>query len=441
MLKDLFLKKSNSKADTLADTLADGYVDIKAYRYNDKGEKTLVYHDTGDNTVTNWMRQVIVQLLAGVPMSSNGYGYNNTGAAIKNENSAQSNVNYTTYLKENHGDNTNLDGCLISNADYQYLHSPDAINTNNNVKIVISDEGKKKEATDLHLYPLFPTKVLLGTGKEYVSWEFLKQENEENNATWYTEMVENYGSGEGEEAASEQVNKLIEGEEICCNTYSATIGAQDVYSGSGSLVPTITVNDPDSTVLEEVPANLANRYGVVGAVKTIYLPNGDETDGGKLIEKLNDSQTYVNDVLNPTVSDSGKLIKTRYRGVGRPCFIYFNRTFEVSSSQKLDWSKQTSGVYVSKENKSSVPYLNRITFRVIMPAQKATGQAAAYYPYNGYTLKQVGLFNDALISSQEGVQSTLSAKMPCGTLLAIKNIASFTKTADEEVNFTWTLTI
>ena len=63
------------------------------------------------------------------------------------------------------------------------------------------------------------------------------------------------------------------------------------------------------------------------------------------------------------------------------------------------------------------------------------------YQYNGYTLKQIGLFNDALMCSKEGVESDLSKKMPCGTMLAIKNIATFTKTADEELIFTWTLTV
>ena len=428
MLKDLFKKNNNSESNNLkekiANSLMDGYVDIKAYRYNDKNEKKLVYHDTGDNTVTNWMRHVIMQLLAGVPLSINGSGFNE-----QISDSACNNDNCTTYSSANHSELKNLDGCCISDADYQYLHNSQGVVTN-------------YIALDGHNYPLFPTKVLLGTGKEYTSWENLQEENEQNNATWYSEMVEGYGSGEGEASAKDQVNNLIEGQSICCNTYSATVGAQNVYSGNGSLVPAITVNDPDPAVLEESPANLANRYGVVGAIKTAYLPDGSDI-GGFILEPSGSTRVTVNELLNPTVSDSGKLLKSRYRGVGRPCFIYFNRTrTSAEEGYKLDYSKQTSGVYLSKENKTSIPYLNRITFRVVMPAQRGSDSNGSYYPYNGYTLKQVGLFNDALISIQEGVpNSSLWPKMPCGMMLAVKNIASFTKTADEEINFTWTLTI
>lgn len=419
MLKDIFKKKNKEDIkEKICQSLMDGYVDVKAYRYDDKNNKQLVYHDTGDNTVTNWMRQVILQLLAGVPYSKQG----NDGSEITNPAEAGT-ASITSYNSYNHSASRNIDGCVVSNNDFQYLHS------SSNVNIYYDSFAPKTERK----YPLFPTKVLLGTGKEYTSWDELQIENEDDNPAWYAEMVEAYGSGEGEQAAKDYFDKLTN--EIGHNQYSGTFGAQNIHDGSGTMIPCITVNDPDATTLEETPADLANRFGVVGAVKTLYLPGGGSTS-----ETLGDDfKTSVDDVVNPVVSDSGRLLRPRFRGAGRPCFIYFNKTED--SDGFLDYSKQTANVYVSKENKTSIKYLNRMTFRIIMPAQKGSGMNNQYYPYNGYVLKQIGLFNDSYLESADNTLSDYASKMPCGTLLAIKNVASFTKTADEEIIFTWTLTI
>lgn len=423
MLKELFKKpntNNNKIKDQIAKSLMDGYVDIKAYRYNDKNEKKLVYHDTGDNTVTNWMRQAIMQLLAGVSFSDQGRGdvINNVKAP-----------NTTTYVKSNHSNSKNTDGCMVSDVDCQYMHDSENVN----IAYYNHLDGDTKWR-----FPLYPTKVLLGTGKEYTSWEAFQNENEQENSAFYSKMVEWYGSGEGEETARDQFNSLIEGN-IGCNTYSSTYGAQGTYAGGGERLNAITVNDPEAEDSNDIPASMAERYGVVGAVKTLYFP------GLSSMEGFNEGSVNIanaDEVLNPTVSDEGRLIKARLRGVGRPCFIYFNKTVdETDEVSKLDWSNQTSDVFVSKESNNKIKYLNRITFKVVMPAQKGSDINNLYYPYNGYTLRQIGLFNDALLPLKEGAQSTYANKMPCGMLLAIKNISQFTKTADEEIVFSWTLTI
>lgn len=416
MLKDIFKKSSNNSniKEKICQSLLDGYVDIKAYRYDDDNNKKLVYHDTGDNTVTNWMRQVIMQMLAGVSFSNEG-----CDDVLTNPADPES-KNITSYNKKNHEDGTNTDGCVVSNTEYQYIHDGSDIRTS------------YKDLEAERKFPLYPTKVLLGTGKEYVSWDDLQAENEEVNPSWYSEMIENYGSGEGELAAKDYFDQLVSGK-IGHNYYSGTFGAQNVHNGGGSMLRAVTVNDPISTVLEETPADLANRYGIVGAVKTLYLPKKD------LNETLGDDfKTKVEDIINPIVSESGRLLRPRFRGAGRPCFIYFNKT---QNGNKLDYCNQTANVFVSRENKSSAKFLNRITFRIVMPAQKGSGLNNQYYPYNGYTLKQIGLFNDALLEATDGQQSDFAGQMPCGTMLAIKNIAAFTKTAEEEIIFTWTLTI
>ena len=72
MLKDLFKKKNKDLKETIAKSLMDGYVDIKAYKYDKDGNKTMVYHDTGDNTITDWMRHAIMLMLSGYSLSFNG---------------------------------------------------------------------------------------------------------------------------------------------------------------------------------------------------------------------------------------------------------------------------------------------------------------------------------------------------------------------------------
>ena len=56
----------------------------------------------------------------------------------------------------------------------------------------------------------------------------------------------------------------------------------------------------------------------------------------------------------------------------------------------------------------------------------------------------MGLYNDALLDPTMGygtAEGYAYSNMCCGMLLALKNITSFTKTDDNEMVVTWTLTI
>ena len=421
MLKDLFKKKNKDLKETIAKSLMDGYVDIKAYKHDKDGNKTMVYHDTGDNTITDWMRHAIMLMLSGYSLSYNGNNViDSTESSKSKEQISKPNPVYHS-SSENKG--YNKDGYCLNGEQYLWegensnIGYPIVGNTNFYV------DGEEQ-------YSLFPTKVLLGTGCEYTDWQSLKDANEEENATWYTNMINTYGDGDVivAEKAFNSMLGLESDDDICkSNQYSGTIGLQGLYSGSGSLVRAITVNDPDNTTNVSSSAEMSKRYGVVGAIKTIYCP-----------DDANDCSEY----LEETVSDSGRLIKGKYRGAGRPCFIYFNRSSQTKSN-KLDWDEVTSDISVQRDSSSN--YLNRITFRIVIPAQSSgTGAVGEYNPFNGYTFKQIGLFNDALINTISGVnnpKTKQASNMPCGMMLAIKNIQNFTKTADESIEFTWTLTI
>lgn len=417
MLKDKFKKffKANNEKDPLNISIMDGFVDIKGYKVDKDGNKKLVYHDCGDNVVTDWMRHAIMVMLTGSVFSK--YGNSDYFA---NANESRDGTIGASFMNFNHhkskAENTigkNYDGYLINGLQYFWSGADDR-----------PLKYSKSNIDEQHKYALFPTKVLFGTGKEYSSWEVLQTENETANATWYTEMLNSYGGDVN--TATVNFNSNID---LPCNMFSGSI-AKNIYTGNGNITKMRTVNDPDSSSnIISTTSTMNKNYGVVGAIKTIYFDS--DTD---------------NDYLQTTLTDNGKLLKPINRGVGRPCFIYFNVPTVESDGHKVPnegWDDAKSDVCLSKDNSSS--YLNKITFRIQMPAQSSAENAVGeYYPYNGYTLKQMGLYNDAMLTTSinnVNFSDYTYFNMPCGMLLAVKNITAFDKTADVELNLTWTLTI
>ena len=393
MLKDLFKpKKEKTLKDNLNVSIADGYVDIKGYKVKPDGTKELVYHDTGDNVVTDWMRHAIISLLGGYVYSRSG----NADASIHQYSAPISDAESDEFLGKK-----NTDGYIINGKQFVALRSE--INTGKNA------EASKAE----NKYLMYPTKILFGTGKEYHSFDTLSAENSVVNQNWYNDIVSEYG---GIQNAKKNFDNNINDK---MNFFSGTI-ANNKNSGAGTVVTCRTVNDPDTTsAVIPSSATMARNYGVIGAIKTLY-------EGDSATSKY----------LMPSISDNGKLLKAEYRGIGRPCFIYFTQHTALQAA--------TSEIALSKD--ASAEFLNKITFKVVMPAQNATNNSiGTYYPYNGYTLKQIGLYNDALLDPYMGTsgesEGYAKGNMPCGMLLALKNITSFTKTDDNEMTITWTLTI
>lgn len=357
-------------------SLADGYVDIKAYNEN----KELIYHDCGDNTVTDWMRQVLIQLLTGTQTYTQGVSYN--------KKSDQDGTNNTII---SHGNGINENGALISGIEEKASYF-------NSKTVHVGDETN---------YALYPTKVLFGTGQEFPDWPSL-MDYYEGNQDFINELKTIYG---------ENGEKFKPGVPINSN-YSSTIGSYGnyTYSGSGALLKTITINDSNAIIQGDTPKVMARKIGVTGAVKTPYLPKsyGD-----------NKAEEYL---MHGTETE-GKLLNPEYRGIGEPCFIYFDK------GERYNCFNGTSSIYVNGE---SVKEVNKITFHIEMPSQSGS----EYYPYNGYTLRQVGLFNDSFLRDGDGnINKTFKSIMPYGTMLAIKSISPFVKTSSVSMDITWTLTI
>lgn len=417
MLKDIFSNFQNKHKDPFDVNIMDGFVDVKGYKVSEDGSKKLIYHDCGDNVVTDWMRHTIMVMLTGSVFSKNGNSsLPNPGAiASRQSDSAFSMLGQTNiYHSEKTADTSgkNLDGYLLNGKQYFF-----------NASDITKKYSRPAESLENdNIYAYFPTKVLFGTGKEYSSWDVLQTENETANATWYTEMLNSYGGD-----VTTAKNNFDANIDIICNTFSGSI-SKNIYSGNGNITKMRTVNDPTaSSNIIATTSTMNKNYGVVGAVKTFYF------------DEITDE-----DYLQSTLTDSGRLLKPVNRGVGRPCFIYFN-TPQDNGKTKEGWDDAASAEVALTKDNSSV-YLNKITFRITMPAQSAAENAVGkYYPYNGYTLKQMGLYNDACLTT--GVDASQDSNsyaynnMKHGMLLAVKNITAFQKTSDTEIVLTWTLTI
>lgn len=392
MLKDLIKKRMNKKDgnDKIKFPVMDGFVDIKGF---DKDGK-MFYHDCGDNVVTDWMRHAIMMMLCGVSFSRVGDKPNFEG----------------------HTEEVNPDGYLFNKRQFAGV-APDTT----------TQYCKSTFLTPEDSYALFPTKILFGTGKEYENWATLKAENKKDNAAWYEKLEKEYTKNGEVDEPSINFDINISSEDPKYNDLSGTI-ANGISSGDGNLTKCRTVNDPDSSKTNIMTSTaMYKNYNVVGAIKTPYT--GKESG-----------------MLAPSISESGRRLNVEYRGVGNPCFIYLEQQKNDEGAEE-NWSNTSEDIFLSYDKNNR--YITKISFNIDMPAQKDTDTYGKYYPYNGWQLKQIGLYNDGkiLIDPKKEPNNALDpnyypfVNMPRGMLLAVKNISPFTKTAEASYKVTWTLSI
>jgi len=250
-----------------------------------------------------------------------------------------------------------------------------------------------------HLYPFFPTKMLFGTGFEWQDWATI------GDSDYYTEYTtDGWNSATYNSNISESANN-----------YSAT------YNHAGdSLYKTRTMNDIYSTTLT-TPELGDTQFGVKGAIKNglyISVPG----DSGKI----------------ETVG--GNYFSTKaYMGLGYPSFIYAKREARFYQS----------GSEVALNFDTNVE--NKITFTVTMPEQTGVN-AGRFYPYNGFVLKEAGLFCDARFRlkdtsppNQAGSDDTATtefdsySKMPYGIMFSKRYISPITKSHDVSITARWTI--
>ena len=286
-----------------------------------------------------------------------------------------------------HGLTTNPDGSLVSGEQFFTDYATYGIderwarNTADYESGVDIDNG---EGTDDNLkYPFFPTKMLFGTGFEYKQWTDISADDQ----TFY----ESYGY---------QDTNFGTPDNDYTNTWNGT-----------SLDATKTMNDTVNRTLTETITT--EDYGIKGAIKA----------GG-----LEDYGTQSSRLI---ISEDSQYLDFEYKGIGKPCFVYCKRDDRFyKPATEIDLNRDDDKIE------------NKITFSITMPEQ--TGSPKEFYPYNGYTLKEAGLFADGRIVFDNSTPTTGAIKteydrMPYGILFAKRNIAPITKSPEVSINVQWTI--
>ncbi len=243
--------------------------------------------------------------------------------------------------------------------------------------------------------------MLFGTGFEWRTW------NSIGDSDYYDYYI-NTNSWSPTEFNNASITNAA-------NNYSA-----DYDAAGDSLNYTRTMNDIYSTALT-TPAVRDTDFAITGAVKNA------------LYESSTDIATYLETV-------SGNYFPIHeYWGVGRPAFIYAKRESRFYQS----------GAEIALNFDSNVE--NKITYTVTMPEQTGV-YAGDFYPYNGFVLKEAGLFCDARFrlkntTPPNGAGSDDSAleefdnysSMPHGILFAKRYISPITKSHDVSITARWTI--
>ena len=343
------------------------------------------HYDVGSNVVTIWAKHATMHLLTGEAFSSHGN---------QREFDTGSNDHSLTY---------NPDGTLLSGNQYFALNGANYGLENRWTKSTLTPNddpsvGDSTTVVDEVKYPFFPSKMLFGTGFEWETWA----------------DVVAYGDGystkyEEDSWSTHFDSNVLDADNDYSNTFIGT-----------SLEQTRTMNDIYSGSLTNSP--LDTDFAVQGAVKNgLYFDNATQGVGevGARIEMIDDNEFSIQE----------------YRGVGKPSFIYAlrNQRFMFEGSE------------VRLSSDDGVDIENKITFTVNMPEQTG-GEAGLFYPYNGFILKQAGLFCDARMLLENTVPINPGTpeidnynKMPYGIMIAKRNIAPIQKSHDVAISSRWTL--
>lgn len=395
MLKDkilgnIFKKNSNMNKEKLNLKL-HGRVQTWAL-INDE----VIYYDDGSNTVTDWAKHANIHLMTGESFSTHGNEYDNGTENIKSIRSIDP-LDHTTEF--------NSDGTILSkkqflsdNLDY-YDENENWFYYKTKPDFDLNDSDNSDNYNNNLFFPTFPTKMVFGTGLEFENWDDIddKYKKDEGDPLWDISLKNPANGGWSETSFNENIENIK-------NYYS---NRSDV---NGNLKSARTVNSPISSV--NISPVESNETGITGIVKSLY--DGNNSDILESVENL-------------------YLEKKEYRGLGKPSFIYFDRKL-----RNFEGSSEVQALTGDLETLNNIE--SAITYSITMPAQTV----GEFYPYNGYLLKEVGLFADALITigneiPQAGESSIISKKMPCGIMWAKRKINPVFKRHEVEIVSRWTL--
>ena len=368
----------------------------------------IIHRDKQNNIITNWARHANMKLIGSASWSKIGDGdvtvSNGTGTEISPCFSQRS-VN-----PADHTDNINNDGTLISEG--QYFENNTDYHDGSSYKHYNTSEMDFEN--DLYKYPFFPTKMLFGTGVEYPSWEDIPDEfkGSADDFLSYTNLL---NGGWNQTEFNENINDI---NDLYYNYYSGTFDGNHIRMCK-------TMNDLYSAQQQHnVDSGYTpDRYGIRGAIKNSFF--NDKSDIN--VESDGDGFNFPNNSL---------------KGIGLPCFIYCRR-----NDTEINFETNDDGDLVTK-----------LSFTVIMPSQESLTGNDNYYPYNGYLLKEAGLFCDARFSNSVNYKSINGGatgeevpdggdslihhnKMPGGLMWATRPIAPVFKDHRTAITARWTIYI
>ena len=279
----------------------------------------------------------------------------------------------------NHSITTNNDQTLISEGQY-----------------FSSGEVMKWAASTIredYIYSYYPTKILFGTSSEYAGWDSM-----ESNARYQATSL-----GYNESTFDTHIDNAK-------NDYSAE------YS-SGAFIQKRTINDYLMSKSNEA-VSFDDKF-IKGAIKSTISSKEEATLGDPDCKVQLDDEGYL--IEQPT-----------WRGVGAPCFIYSNREQIPETDEK--------GVSVGR-NSAAPNYDNKLIFYFNMPSQDEENilPQNKFYPYNGYLLKEAGLFCDSQMLTYSDGEFYPAAEMPYGIVFCKRYISPFTKTGSSSVSINWVL--
>jgi hypothetical protein len=377
-----------------------GEVEVWAY---DKDGK-LIHHDKDHNVVTNWAKQATMHLMTGEVFTTHG------DRDINDTENFSSRARRSSEASDHILGSVNNDGTLVSGEQFLGDNSNYPQYWSDNTVVLNPVDGDNTDE-DFH-YPFFPTKMLFGTGVEYKDWQAVIDDGKDGNGQ---DGYANPANGGWSEVAFDDVLTTTN---VDYSNYYST-----VWDGTGyKLLKSRTLNDVYAGSLSNVENPLdEDSFGVKGAIK-------DATFNG---------QNGLT-VLAPV--DNKYFATGSYKGIGQPAFIYAKRASRFMQAGDVELNE---GQLVGTEHLES-----RITFTVTMPKQ----DAGEFYPYNGYTIKQAGIFADAAMLLRNSVPADETdnddinnleyinyVKQPCGIMWATRNIAPIFKTHDTEIVVQWTI--
>lgn len=359
-------------------------------------------YERDHNQVTKLAKMAIIHLLAGEIGTVDPNLYSASGATrAYEESSSSSNVKIaSSFVSGNHTNSdsskTNTDGLLVSEKSFFY----DGTTVNNGTTVNILSQVMLKDTSGSTLCANYPTKMLFGTGME---------------AADITTAAGLYTSEIG--ASSAISNDVI----AALNGYTNASGASGMFTNVG------------------VAENWYVNGSSASAVKCRTLQPATTNPLGTGNEVTADTSAIKGAIKNGLICDSGDAVDPNNKGIGYPCFIYATRSTQGFYDEGRD-----NEVYYQKNTTlqpSSGNYETEIVYTVVMPAQPSGESKDSYYPYNGWILKQAGLFSDSryfLRSVPEQGAINIYDNSVGGQLLFVRNLSSpILKTQDNEVIFNW----